>query len=86
MKRSLFVLGFILLTLSAALYWVDSALGHLESCPAQSNFSWYNEKGQVIVAYNGDLNGCKEYARPIGTTPASLLPRTDSSDRSYRWF
>lgn len=93
MKRSLQIFTFLLVALLLLVSGVNTALDHLTSSPAQNSFTWYNEKGEIIMAYNGDLNQCRAYVKPGRTALPRFFHRTsssgealDSSRSAYRWF
>jgi hypothetical protein len=82
MKRHLKVFVLLMISLFVLMSGVDATLDHLAHAPSQNAFASYNQKGQVVVAYSGDLNGCKAYTRLGNPASANALPRSSS----YRWF
>ena len=50
----------------------DAALHHLSGSAKQSSFTIYNENGEVIVAYQGDLAACKAINKPAVVNPNYL--------------
>ena len=74
MKR--FLKTFTLLTASLVLLvtGVDVALDHFSHSAAQNTVTVYTEQGGVILAYSGDLNGCKIFVKP--TAAPNFLHRT----------
>jgi hypothetical protein len=64
MKRFLKVLILLVVALCALMSGVDMTLDHLAHAPAQSAFMCYSPKGQIIVAYHGNLAQCPAYTRP----------------------
>ena len=54
-------------------YGVDKTLDRLATSPQQSSFTLLDERGVVVVAYDGDLSDCKAYAKPMPM--AANIPR-----------
>jgi len=54
----------------------NAALDGVGHCATQSSFTVYNEKGGVILAYDGDLAGCKAINKPVPVTAPVLFHRT----------
>jgi len=73
-----FLTTFVLLIISLFLVasGVDAALDHLSHSVTQNSFTVYNEQGNVVLAYNGDLSACKAYARPGQVASPGFLHRT----------
>jgi len=93
MKRPLKIFTLLLTGLFLLVMGVDTALDHQTRTTGQNSFVWYNEKGEVILAYDGDLNLCKAYLKPVTAPPPTFLHRTSSSGdvpvssgSEYRWF
>ena len=76
MTRFLKTLTLLTMSLFLVVSGVDAALDHLAHSATQSSFIAYSEKGAVLVAYTGDLNAFKAYAKPGPVVVASLLHRT----------
>ena len=75
MKR--FLKTFVLLTISlfVVVSGVDAALDHLARAPVQNSFTVYNDRGSVLLAYDGDLSVCKAFAKPEPLASANFLHR-----------
>ena len=74
MKQFLRIFTLLIVSLFLAVSGIDAALDHLSRSVTQSSLTGYNEQGNAILAYNGDLNAGKAaYAKP---GPASLLHRS----------
>ena len=76
-KRSLTILGGLILVLFALDFGVNAALDHIAQSPTQSSFVIYDDQGNAFYAYNGDLNNSTVSVRPM-VTPAGprFLHRT----------
>jgi len=73
MKRFLKTLALLVVSLFLLVSGVDAALDHLSHSPSQSSFVVYSEQGNVLFAYEGNLNECKVCVKPgSATTPAFL--------------
>ncbi len=91
MKRSFKILTLLLIGLFLLISGLDSALDHYARSTTQSNFTWYNPKGEIVLAYSGDLSYCKVYTKPVVPPPVTFLHRTSyaapvSSGLQSRWF
>jgi hypothetical protein len=93
MQRHLKIFTLLLVTLFLLMAGLNSVLDRQSRETKQSSFVWYNEKGEVILAYEGDLNLCQAYVKPLTATPPASLHRTSSSGDApvssgseYRWF
>jgi hypothetical protein len=75
-KRFLKILALLIISLFLVASGVDAALDHLSRSVAQNSFTAYNEQGSVVLAYDGDLNVCKTYARLEPVTSPIFLHRT----------
>ena len=75
-KRFLKVFTLLMIGLLLLVSGVDAALDRLADSPQGNSYTYYNNKGQVEVAYTGDLRLCPTYVRPgfVGTT--TVLHRT----------
>jgi hypothetical protein len=49
----------------------DAALDRMSHCATQNSFTVYNDKGAVVLAYQGDLAACKAISKPA---PAVSIP------------
>jgi hypothetical protein len=54
----------------------NAALDRVSHCATQSSFTVYNEKGGVILAYDGDLSACKAISKPVPAVAPVLFHRT----------
>lgn len=55
---------------------VNAALDRLSQSPAENSYTFYNEKGQVLLSYSGDLSLCPMCAKPSLVGTSSSLHRT----------
>ena len=77
MKRFLKVSVLLSVGLVALVSSVDATLDHLNCSVTQNAFTSYNEKGEAIVSYRGDLAYCKAYAKPVPVAPVTFVrPRS----------
>lgn len=76
MKRFLTTFVLLIISLFLVASGVDAALDHLSHSVTQNSFTVYNEQGNVVLAYNGDLSACKAYARPGQVASPGFLHRT----------
>jgi len=76
MNRFLKTFALLVASLFIVVSGVDAALDHLSHSVTQNSFTVYNEHGTVILAYDGDLNACKAYAKPGSVAVPSFLHRT----------
>jgi hypothetical protein len=81
-KRFLKVLTLLVLALFALVSGVDRALDKMAQSPTQSSFTWYNEHGDVVATYSGDLALVKASTKPTITIIPSFLHRTSTRDSS----
>ncbi len=89
MKRFLQVATLLVICLFVLVSGVDATLDHVTRTPAQNSFTWYNEKGNTVLAYNGDLASCQAYTHPAPGMSPTFLHRTGTSEltpNSPRWF
>ena len=76
MKRFLKTLALLIVSLFLIVSGVDAGLNHLSHSVTQNSFTVYDEHGVVVLAYEGDLNACKAYAKPGPVAVPSFLHRT----------
>ena len=76
MKRFLKTFALLIVSLFLVVSGVDAALDHLSHSVTQNSFTVYNEQGSLVLAYDGDLNACKAYAKPGPVAAPSFLHRT----------
>jgi hypothetical protein len=75
-KRFLKTLALLIVSLFLVVSGVDAALDRLSHSATQNSVTVYNEQGSVVLAYNGDLNGCKVCLRPGFVAAPGFLHRT----------
>jgi hypothetical protein len=75
-NRFIKIFTLLIISLFVVVSGVDAALDHLSRSPVQSMFTVYNQQGSIVLAYNGDLSGCKAYAKPEPIVVPSFLHRT----------
>jgi hypothetical protein len=51
----------------------DSALARCAHSANQSSFTLFDEDGAVLMAYQGDLNACKAYVKPMAPTVTPII-------------
>jgi hypothetical protein len=76
LNRFIKTLALLVVCLFVLVSGVDAALDHISRSVAQSSFTVYNEQGQTVLAYNGDLNACKLLAKPGPALVPRFLHRT----------
>ncbi len=57
-------------------FGVDAGLGKLARSEQQGSFTIYNEHGQAVFAYDGDLNSCRALTKPAVIWSTHFLHRT----------
>jgi hypothetical protein len=75
-KRFVKTLTLLIASLFLVASGVDAALDHLSRSANQSSLTVYSAQGAVLVAYQGDLNACKAYAKPGPVAVPTFLHRT----------
>jgi hypothetical protein len=75
-KRFLKIFALFVVGLLALVVGVNSALDHACRSVVQSSFTIYNEQGQALLTYTGDLNNCKALAKPGPALVPRFLHRT----------
>jgi hypothetical protein len=78
-KRFLRTLGFLILALIALASGVDATLDHMSQAPTQNSVVIYDDHGNSLYAYNGNLSGCTVTLRPavnLTGPPSFSLHRT----------
>ncbi|MEI9999514.1 MAG: hypothetical protein WDO13_10280 [Verrucomicrobiota bacterium] len=75
LKRFLKTLVLLVISLFVLVSGVNAALDQVSHSAAQSSIVVYNEKGQMVLAYDGDLNG-KVLAKPLSSYLPRFLHRT----------
>ncbi len=81
MKRFLKILVLLIIGLFLLVSGVDAALDRLSHSVAQNSYTLYNDRGDVMVAYSGDLRYCPLYAKPGPVLTPTFIHRT-SGDAS----
>ena len=64
MKRSLKIFTLLIMSLFVVVSGVNSALDCLSRSVSQSNCTVYNEKGEAVATYTGDLRVSRPYVKP----------------------
>jgi hypothetical protein len=75
-KRFLKVFCLLIISLLLLATGVDATLDRLAHSPSQNSFTWYNAKGDAVVAYEGQAALAQGFSHPIRPTPSGLLHRT----------
>lgn len=76
MKRFLKTLTLLVVSLFLLVSGVNATLDRLTQSTEQTSFTFYNAKGNEVVAYNGKVGLYKVYAKPEVVTPFYVLHRT----------
>jgi hypothetical protein len=76
MKRFLKILTLLIVSLFLVASGVDAALDRLSHSATENSFTAYNEQGNVVLAYEGDLHEIKAFAKPTSVAAPSFLHRT----------
>jgi hypothetical protein len=76
MKRFLKTLGLLVLSLFLLVSGVDAGLDHLSRSATQSSFTLYNEKGDAIASYTGDLHVSKPVVKWGGISEIHIFHRS----------
>jgi len=76
-KRFLLTLGLLTLSLFALVTGVNAALDHMSRTSTQNAVVIYDDQGNALYAYYGDLTNCTVVVRPNATiTGPHFLHRT----------
>jgi hypothetical protein len=75
-KRFLKTLTLLVVSLFLVVSGVEAGLNHFSHSTTQNSLTAYNEQGVIILAYSGDLNACKAYAKPGPVAVPSFFHRT----------
>lgn len=88
MKRFLKTLTFLSVGLFLLVSSVDTTLDHMSRSASQSTYTWYDAKGNVVFAYNGDI-----VTKPYPKRVPFLIHRTSLSESGLpsaqpatRWY
>ncbi len=76
MKRSLKIFTLLIMSLFVVVSGVDSALDHMSRSVSQSNCTLYNEKGEIVAVYTGDLRVSRPGIKPEPVGLIHLLHRS----------
>lgn len=77
MKQFLKTLVLLVVGLFLVVSGLNAGLNRLAHSVTQNSFTVYNEQGSVVLAYEGDLSGCKAYVtKPGPIAVPSFLHRT----------
>ncbi len=58
----------LVVSIFALVSGVDCTLDHMSRSASQSSFNWYNDQGQSVVSYQGNLTECRPFVKPIAGT------------------
>jgi hypothetical protein len=75
-KRNLKTLALLVVSLFIVVSGVNAALDKQADSVTQNSFTVYNEQGNVIFAYQGDLNACRAFTKPCPVAAPTFLHRT----------
>ena len=76
MKKFFKTFALLLLGMFLLVSGMDAGLGRLSASAQQGSFTVYNERGETVFAYNGDLNACRALAKPSVNWAPRFLHRT----------
>ncbi len=76
MNRFLKINALLIVSLILVASGFNAALDSMAKSPAQGSYTIYSEKGGVVLAYYGDLNAWKAYAKPGPAVTPNFLHRT----------
>jgi hypothetical protein len=82
MKRFLKVLVLLVVSLFVLMSGVDAMLDHLTRSVSASSYTLYDDQGNVLLAYTGDLALCRTGIKPGAPTPSNFLHRTSGGATS----
>ena len=71
-KRFLLTLSLLIVSLSALATGVNAALDHLTKSATQNSVVIYDDHGNALYAYNGNLANCTVTLRPNATTAGRI--------------
>jgi hypothetical protein len=76
MKRFLKTFALLIVSIFLVVSGVDTALDRLSHSATQNSVTVYDEQGKVVLAYDGELNAYKAYAKPGPVATPGFLHRT----------
>ena len=76
MKRFLKTAALLIVSLFLIVSGVSSALDRLSRSDSQNEYTLYDERGEVVIAYTGDLSLCKACLKPESVAAPSLFHRS----------
>ncbi len=76
MNRFLKIFCLLIVALFLLVSGVDATLDHLARSPGQNSFIWYNEKGEAVLAYDGDAALAQHFIRPSHPAAPALFHRS----------
>jgi|HubBroStandDraft_1064217.scaffolds.fasta_scaffold1207758_1 hypothetical protein len=82
MKRFLKVSVLLVVALFALVSGVDVTLDRMAKAETQSAFTYYDQKGQVVAYYSGNLAFCPIDPKPHVAAPATILTRANFASPS----
>ena len=72
MHRLLKTIVFLVVATILLVSGVDTALGQLSASPTESTFALYDQSGQTLMSYNGDLNLCDRFTHLYRMAPRAV--------------
>jgi hypothetical protein len=81
-KRFLKVLVLLVVSLFMLMSGVDATLDHLTRLLSQCSYTLYDERGDILGSYTGNLALCPIGIRPYQPTQSNYLRRTSGSATS----
>jgi len=76
MSRFFKVFTLLIVSLFLLVSGVDATLDHLSSTPDQSSYTIFDNKGDVVASYTGDLRNCKLTLKPGRPVRPEFIPRS----------
>ena len=73
MNRFLKTSVVLLIAIFALVTGVDATLDHMTRSASQNSFNWYDERGESVVSFEGNLAECHSYLKPGPVGATSLL-------------
>jgi len=76
MKRFLKVFTLLIVSLFLLVSGVNATLGHLSRSTMESSYTIFDDKGDVVASYTGDLRNCKLTLKPGRPVHPEFIPRS----------
>jgi hypothetical protein len=76
MNRFLKTFVLLIVALVSLASGVSATLDCLGRSPAQNSFTWYDERGGLVVAYDGEQALAQKFPRPVRAVSSFFVHRT----------